>query len=187
MSETLNRIAPGCSIICVNNVTEGAACTVLLAKEIINNENELMIANTDQWVDIDIDIYLSKLKDEELDGLIMSMTATDPKWSFIGFDEQNKVSQVVEKQVISNEATVGIYNFRRGSDFVIGAENMIKNNERVNGEFYVAPVYNELILDKKRVSYFNIGFENAGMFGLGIPQDLQNFLKNPISLNSVNF
>ena len=83
MEDTLRRIAPGCIIVPVNVVTEGAACTVLLAREYINNEDELMIANSDQWVDIDINIYLDLLKQHDSDGLIMTMWADDPKWSFV--------------------------------------------------------------------------------------------------------
>jgi NDP-sugar pyrophosphorylase family protein len=181
MSETLNRIAPGCSIISVNNVTEGAACTVLLAKDLINNENELMIANTDQWVDTDIDNYLKVLNHEGLDGLIMTMTANDNKWSYVGFDDSGNVTELVEKQVISDEATVGIYNFKHGKDFIIAAEEMIKENLRVNGEFYVAPVYNHLINMGHKLGVFNIGEENKGMYGLGIPSDLEAFVKNSIS------
>jgi dTDP-glucose pyrophosphorylase len=181
MSDTLNRIAPGCSIIPVDNVTEGAACTVLLAKQLINNENELMIANTDQWVDVDINNYLNVLNQNKLDGLIMTMAANDSKWSYVGFDESGNVNNVVEKQVISNEATVGIYNFKEGKNFVLAAEEMIKNDLRVNGEFYVAPVYNHLIKMGHKLGVFNIGEENNGMYGLGIPSDLQSFLRNKIS------
>ena len=91
------------------------------------------------------------------DGLIMTMTADDPKWSFVGLDGRRLVTRVVEKEVISNEATVGIYNFRRGSDFVRAAEQMIAKNLRVNNEFYVAPVYNELIAEGARDCYLQRG------------------------------
>ena len=186
MSDTLNRIAPGCSIITVNDVTEGAACTVLLAKEIINNDNELMIANTDQWVDTDIDDYLDVLIQDGSDGLIMTMTARDNKWSYVGFDNFGNVTELVEKQVISNEATVGIYNFKHGKDFVFAAEEMIKQNLRVNGEFYVAPVYNHLISLGHKLSVFNIGEENNGMYGMGIPADLEAFLGLEISRSAAS-
>lgn len=186
MSDTLNRIAPGCSIISVSNVTEGAACTVLLAKEIINNDNQLMIANTDQWVNTDIDEYLNVLYNNELDGLIMTMTASEDKWSYVGFDDEGNVIKLVEKDVISNEATVGIYNFKHGKDFVMAAEEMIKNNLRVNGEFYVAPVYNHLIHIGHKLGVFNIGEENNGMYGMGIPTDLDSFLELDISKTAVS-
>lgn len=181
--EKLKTWAPGCEVILLDGLTKGAACTVLIATDMINNDNPLMIANSDQFIDININDYLAYMTKKELDGLIMTMTADDPKWSFVGFDESGKVNRVVEKQVISNEATVGIYNFKRGQDFITGAESMIKSNLRVNGEFYVAPVYDQLIASQKTIGVYNIGSENNGMYGLGIPTDLEYFLQSPISAN----
>lgn len=175
----LNRISPGCAIVPVSEVTEGAACTVLLAEEYINNEDKMMIANSDQYVDIDINEYIAAI--EEYDGLIMTMKADDPKWSFIKYDEDNFVTLLREKEVISDEATVGIYNYKYGSDFVKYAKQMIKKGIRVNNEFYVAPVYNEMIEEDKKIVFYNIGSEDQGMYGLGIPEDLNKFLANPIS------
>ena len=181
MRVTLERIAPGCTIIPVNKVTEGAACTVLLAKEIIDNEYPLMLANSDQWVDIDINDYLADLDRKNADGLIMTMWADHPKWSYIGINENGFINKVVEKQVISNEATVGIYNFRHGSDFVRAAEQMITGNLRVNNEFYVAPVYNEMINWGAKVAFYNVGRDGKGMYGMGVPVDLNEFIQNPVS------
>ena len=182
---TLSQIAPNCVIVPVSDVTEGAACTVLLARDYINSSDQLMIANSDQWVDIDINTYLNQLEIQNADGLIMTMTADDPKWSYVSFDENGYVSNVVEKIVISSEATVGIYNFKHGSDFVNGAENMINKNLRVNNEFYVAPVYNEMISLGSKIGIYNVGKEFNGMYGLGIPSDLEIFLDMPISLKSI--
>ncbi len=181
LQTALRAAAPGCEIVPVEGVTEGAACTVLLARHLIDTAEPLMLANSDQWVDADVDDYLGEMECHGADGLIMTMTADDPKWSFVGFDADGEVASVVEKQVISNEATVGIYNFRRGSDFVRAADRMIARGLRVNGEFYVAPVYNQLIADGARVVIYNVGSEGAGMYGLGIPSDLTAFLANPIS------
>ena len=173
--------APGCEIVEIDGLTEGAACTVLAAAALIDDERPLMIANSDQYVDCDIDDYLSGMDRRGLDGLIMTMKANDPKWSFVGLDALGMVTTVVEKKVISDEATVGIYNFRHGRDFVAGARAMIAANERVNGEFYVAPVYNALIKAGARIGIHNIGTDGAGMHGLGIPADLLAFLKLPVS------
>ena len=181
LDSRLREWAPGCSIVVVDRVTEGAACTVLLARDLIDSDEPLMIANCDQWVDTNIDEYLSAMNIETLDGLIMTMTASDPKWSYVRFDQSGGITEVVEKKVVSNEATVGIYNFRHGADFVRGADEMIAKNLRVNNEFYVAPVYNELVKAGKRLGVFNIGAEDAGMYGLGIPEDLDKFLANPLS------
>jgi dTDP-glucose pyrophosphorylase len=144
-----------------------------------------MLANSDQWVDVQIERYLDSMDRNRADGLIMTMKANDPKWSFVGLDKSNFVTRVVEKEVISDEATVGIYNFRRGADFVRAADQMIAKNLRVNGEFYVAPVYNQLIDEGARIAIYNVGSEGQGMYGLGIPKDLDLFLANPVSLKAV--
>ncbi len=176
LENRLKEMSPNCIVVPVNQVTEGAACTVLLAEKYIDNEDMLMMANSDQYVDIDINEYIQAMDDS--DGLIMTMYADDPKWSFIKYDERKYVTMVREKEVISNEATVGIYNFKRGSDFVQYAHQMIDKNIRVNNEFYVAPVYNEMIEDGKKVKFYNVGREDDGMYGLGIPSDLEKFVRN---------
>jgi dTDP-glucose pyrophosphorylase len=162
-------------IIPINHVTDGAACTVLLAEKFINDENSLMIANCDQYVSVSIDDYLAKMIENQYDGYIMTMTAEDPKWSFVRLNGQNEVIEVVEKKVVSNEATVGIYNYKHGSQFVKAAKEMINANDRVNNEFYVAPAYNYMIREKLRVGYMNIGSDRNGMYGLGVPEDLTYF------------
>jgi dTDP-glucose pyrophosphorylase len=177
--------APGCQIVELDGLTEGAACTVLAAAPLIDSDAPLMIANSDQYVDCDIDDYLADMDRKNLDGLIMTMKANDPKWSFVGLTAEQLVTHVVEKQVISDEATVGIYNFRSGREFVAGARAMIAANERVNGEFYVAPVYNALINKGARIGIRNIGTDGAGMHGLGIPADLEAFLRLPLSQRAV--
>jgi len=186
VDKSLQEWAPGCEVVVVDQVTEGAACTVLLAKRLIDNNDTLMIANSDQWIDMDINGYLVRMDEQGLDGLIMTMWADDPKWSFVSLDSTDRVTKVVEKEVISNEATVGVYNFKRGSDFVRAAEQMIKRDLRVNGEFYVAPAYNELICDGAKVGYFNIGEAGDGMYGLGIPEDLCAFTALSISKAAVD-
>ena len=181
MRETLERIAPGCTIVPVTKVTEGAACTVLLVRDVIDNDDPLMLANSDQWVDININDYLAEMERQQSDGLIMTMWADHPKWSYVGFDDMGRVNRVVEKQVVSNEATVGIYNFRHGRDYVRAAEQMIAKNLRVNNEFYVAPAYNEMIGWKAKIAIYNVGKEYDGMYGMGIPSDLDLFLRLPVS------
>jgi dTDP-glucose pyrophosphorylase len=172
---TLNRLCPGCNIVKVNKVTEGAACTVLLAKQFINNDEPLMIVNADQYVELDVNSYLEKMESESADGIIMTFWSDHPKWSYCKMNQDGTVAQVVEKKVVSNEATVGIYNFKSGRDFVIAAELMIEKNLRVNGEFYVAPVYDQLIAGGAKVVICDTGREYNGMYGLGTPDDLGFF------------
>ena len=176
LADKLEEFAPGCIIIPINYITEGAACTVLLAEKYIDSDNAMMIANSDQYVDTDINKYISRV--ENHDGLIMTMPANHPKWSYIKYDKSGYVTLVREKEVISNEATVGIYNYLHGCDYVKYAHQMIEKNIRVNNEFYVAPVYNEMIEDEKKIVFQNVG---ESMYGLGVPEDLKYFMEQPFA------
>jgi NDP-sugar pyrophosphorylase family protein len=171
----LRRVCPGCEIVTVNQVTEGAACTVLLAREIIDSDAPLMLANSDQYVELDINDYLAAGDRAGVSGLIMTFWSDHPKWSYCRMRPDGTVGEVVEKQVVSNEATVGIYNFRQGRDFVRAADRMIAENLRVNNEFYVAPTYNQLICEGHTVITADTGKDRAGMYGLGVPEDLDFF------------
>lgn len=187
IDEKLKEFAPGCEIIVVDQVTEGAACTVLLAKDLINNDNPLMIANSDQWIDIDINDYLNSMDEKKAQGLIMTMWANDPKWSFVRLDKKGHVTETVEKQVVSNHATVGIYNYKKGRYFVESAESMISNNFRVNNEFYVAPAYNWMPKECVKTIPYSIGKVMDGMYGLGTPEDLEKFIAHPVSKKATDF
>lgn len=182
IGSVLARAAPGCAIVPVDTVTEGAACTVLLAEALIDNDDPLMIANTDQYVVVDLDRYLAASDGAGCGGLIMTFAASDPKWSYVRKDAAGRIVEVVEKQVVSSEATVGIYNFRRGGDFVRAAKSMIARDLRVNGEFYVAPAYNQLIREGADIRSYAIEGEGVGMHGLGTPDDLQRFLERDPAL-----
>lgn len=170
----LNLIAPGCKIVEVEKLTEGAACTALLAKEYINNENPLFFANSDQFVEWDSCEFMYKMQETNSDGGIVTFPATHPKWSFAKINEFNLVTEVAEKSPISQNATVGFYYWKHGSDFVKYAEEMIQENIRVNNEFYVCPVFNQAIQDKKEIRAFEI----EKMWGIGTPEDLNYFLEN---------
>lgn len=181
LKEKLKEWSPGCEVILINGITEGAACTVLKARQFINNDHPLMIANSDQFISCNIDQYLAAIAPErKLDGLIMTMFSSDPKWSYVLFDNQGKVVKVVEKEVVSDEATVGIYNFSKGRYFVESADRMISENIRSKGEFYVAPCYDYLAERGAEIDVFNIGSEGKGMYGLGTPADLEYFISSRV-------
>ena len=174
LDSLLKLIAPGCKIVETDGLTEGAACTALLAKDFIDNDAPLFFANSDQFVEWDSNEFMYKMNETNADGGIVSFTATHPKWSFAKVDENGLVTEVAEKNPISDIATVGYYFWKQGSDFVKYAEQMIEKDIRVNGEFYVCPVFNEAINDCKEIRTFN----TDGMWGLGTPEDLKYYLEN---------
>ena len=170
----LNLIAPNCNIVQVDGLTEGAACTTLLAKEFINNDAPLVMANSDQFVEWNSNECLYAFNADGIDGGILTFKATHPKWSYAKVGSDGFVSEVAEKKPISDNATVGIYFWKKGSDYVKYAEQMIAKNIRTNNEFYVCPVFNEAIQDGKKVRIKNI----KGMWGIGTPEDLNYFLEH---------
>jgi len=174
LKDTLNNFCPNNEIVQIEGVTEGAACTTLLAKRYIDNNQPLIIANSDQFVEWNSDEFMYACSASDLDANILTFKSTHPKWSYAKVNELGYVTEVAEKKPISDIATVGIYYWRRGNDYVKYAEQMIAKNIRVNNEFYVCPVFNEAIQDNKKVRTYNI----EKMWGLGTPEDLEYFLKN---------
>lgn len=172
----LNLITPDCKIVEVDGLTEGAACTVLLAKEYIDNNNQLILTNSDQFIEWNSTDFMCQMNEKNFDGGIMCFEATHPKWSFAKTNEDGIITEVAEKNPISNQATAGIYYWKHGSDFVKYAEQMIKKNIRVNNEFYTCPVYNHAIEDNKII--FNYEIPTNNMWGLGTPEDLNYYLEN---------
>jgi dTDP-glucose pyrophosphorylase len=159
----------------VQELTKGAACTALLAERFIDNDEDLLIANSDQYVVFNQKNFETMRRHcNKADGLVFTFNAIHPKWSFVKTNESGEVIKVEEKNPISDIATCGIYWYRKGSDFVRYAHRMIEKNIRTNNEFYIAPVYNEMLLDNKTIFPFFV----EKMWGLGTPEDLDSFLRN---------
>lgn len=160
----------------IDKLTEGTACTILFAKKYIDNSSPLLIANSDQIVDIKIADFINHCLNKNHDGSILTFSDPErnPKWSFVKKNDLGLVDEVREKVPISDEATVGIYFFSKGSDFVDAAVQMFIENDRVNNEFYTCPTYNYLISQGKKVGTYKIKREY--MHGIGTPEDLNNYL-----------
>ena len=171
---TLDRITNGkFEYVVVDGMTEGAACTALLAEEYIDNDEDLLIANSDQYIEYSPQNFLMLKNLTSADAIVYTFNAVHPKWSFVKTNSRGYAVEVAEKKPISNIATCGIYWYRHGSDFVKYAKQMIEKDIRVNNEFYIAPVYNELIQDGKAL----IPFYVHSMWGIGTPEDLRYFLE----------
>lgn len=170
----LNNLCPGCTVIDTGGgATEGAACSLLLTKHIINNDRPLVVINSDNIIEWSPSQFHTELP--HADGMILVFKDTNPKWSFVKLDDSNKyVVEVAEKNPISDLATAGMYIWRKGSDFVWAAEQMIAKNIRVNNEFYLCPTYNENIQAGQKIIVCNVN----KMHGVGTPEDLEMYLKN---------
>jgi dTDP-glucose pyrophosphorylase len=161
----------------IDGLTEGTACSILYARHLINDDTPLIIANSDQIVDFDPEKFVDDCLCQNLDGSILTFEdpIRNPKWSFACIDDNGLVCEVREKQPISEHATVGIYLFRRGADFVDAAIEMMLRQDRVNNEYYTCPTYNYLIEKGCRIVIYNI--PASSMHGIGTPEDLDIYLK----------
>jgi len=178
LKHLLNLISPNCEIIQIDEITEGAACTTLLAEKYINNDEPLLMANSDQYLDWNSNEFMYSMIADDIDGGILTFTATHPKWSFAKLDDSGFVERVAEKDPISNIATVGVYFWTKGSDYVKYCKQMIEKDIRTNNEFYVCPVYNQGIEDGKKIKTYHI--DRKQMWGLGTPEDLKRFLDEKV-------
>ena len=174
LKKVLEIIKPNCKVIFTEGLTEGAACTTLLAEEYINNDRPLLIANSDQFIEWDQNEAMYYFISTESDGGILTFESSHPKWSYARLDDTGKVDLVAEKEPISKNATVGVYYWKKGKDYVKYANQMIEKDKRVNNEFYVCPVFNEAIEDNKKILIKDI----EKMWGLGTPEDLNYFFSN---------
>lgn len=175
LRETLSRIANNrMQIVEVDGLTDGAACTALLAKDLINSDDDLLIANSDQIIEYEPQNFNLMRNLTNVDAIVWTFNDVHPKWSFVKTNSRGFCVEVAEKKPISDIATCGIYWYRKGSDFVKSAEQMIQKNLRIKNEFYIAPVYNELIAQGKTL----IPFFVHKMHGVGTPEDLKNYLRN---------
>ena len=174
LNHFLRLITPNCEIVQIDKMTEGAACTTLLAKKYIDNDEPLLIANSDQYIEWDSNEFMYSMVADDIDGGILTFTASHPKWSFAKLNKEGFVEKVAEKEPIRNIATVGIYFYSKGSDYIKYTEQMIERDIRTNNEFYVCPVFNEAIQDGKKIKIYHIDKEQ--MWGMGTPEDLKRFI-----------
>lgn len=171
LDKKLLEIDPMAKVVKINEITEGAACTVLLAKDLINNEHPLIVRDCDQIANWNAGHFLEFVQRNRADGAIVNINTDKPNYSFSKVDNAGRIYETAEKKVISNHGSAGIYYFGKGSDFVKYAQRMIEKNIRTNNEFYITPVYNQFIEDSKLILHYPI----AENFQLGTPKE---FLEN---------
>jgi dTDP-glucose pyrophosphorylase len=170
------------NFIYLEEITDGAARTVFNATRYLDPDKPMIVANSDQYVSKSLEQFVEIASNPNSDGCILTMNANSNKWSYIGVNSKNKINQVVEKQEISNEATVGIYSWQKVRDFTKSFEDMVRANDKVNNEYYLAPTYNYMIKKGAKIDYLNIGEIDVQVHGLGTPEDLKKFEDNPQSM-----
>ena len=176
ISQYISNHVKESKIIIQDEKQPGAASSSLLAKDLIDNDDHLVIANVDQYIEDDISAIIKSFILKGVDGGILTFDNSEAKWSYVKNNNFGVVDAVAEKNVISNEATCGIYFWNKGSDYVKYANQMIQKGIKTNNEFYICPVYNEAIEDSRLI----ISHKVKEMHGIGTPEDLDAFLQKNI-------
>ena len=145
-----------CDIVKLSGQTRGAVCSALMAVEVINNNNPLIVANGDQVIESSLADITKSFQKEKLDAAVITFQSVHPKWSYVRVDEKNKVVESAEKRPLSKNAVAGFYYFAKGKDFVTAAMQSIAKDAHINEVFYIAPVLNELVLAGKNIGHHAI-------------------------------
>jgi NDP-sugar pyrophosphorylase family protein len=170
----------------LSELSEGPAHTVEFAKSSLDMEQPLVIANSDQYLDFDFDQFFLCLSDDGCQGAVLTMQDDSPKWSYAKIDANGNIVSIIEKQVVSKSATAGIYGFSKARYFFEALQVMKERNNRVNGEFYVGPVYNYLEFSNGKIRNFDMGPVGNVMHGLGVPEDYERFILTNTSMKAAS-
>lgn len=187
LDDVLKLLSSDCDhrIIKLPKETKGAACTALMGIEHINNDTELLIANSDQILDRDaLNAAIAHFRAEKADAGVICFNSVHPRWSYACTDHRGRVTELAEKHPISNHAIAGVYYFKEGRSFVKSAFDSILKDARVDGMFYVAPTMNELILNGENVLCYQIPNESYHSFYS--PQRIRDFCTKGNSMMDVN-
>ena len=170
------------TILAVDEITDGPAGTLEVARPALDMNLPLVVANSDQYLDSQLNDFYDDLSTGTYDGEILAMRDSDPKWSFARVNDDGLLLELREKVVISDLATVGIYGYARADLAFDAIAKMREARDTTNGEYYVGPAYNYLVESGKRVFVRDLGPVSTVMYGLGIPKDLDIFLNTKLSL-----
>jgi len=174
LDSVLKLLAGECSVqVRIDKQTAGAACSSLLAIDYINNDDALIISNADQCFDQNLNDYITRFQNRNLDAGVICFESVHPRWSYVATDKNGLVIEASEKRPISRDAVAGIFYFKHGRYFVDAAMKSITKGASVDGKFYIAPVLNELILDSKKIGIEHI--DNNDYHTFYSPQMLEDY------------
>jgi NDP-sugar pyrophosphorylase family protein len=156
LDNVVTLLWPNANVLNVRGKTKGAACTALLAADMIDADEELLIVNGNEMLDADFSEIVEGFRRRNLDAGVVVFHSIHPRYSYVRLDENELVVEAAEKRPISTNATVGFYWFARGSEFVRAAKEMIRKDACVNDNFYICPTFNELVLEHKQIGIHKV-------------------------------
>jgi NDP-sugar pyrophosphorylase family protein len=175
IDKKLKDLYPDCNIVSVDYITDGSATTCMLAREFIDNDEELISTNCDQYMRWDGSAFRHWLNETDADGALVTFYSDSQSNSYARVGADGYVDLVREKEVISQYSSNGIHYWRKGRYFCESYDRMVEANDRTNNEFYVAPTYNYMISNGLKVKVYNIDREEH--CSTGTPLDLEKLIK----------
>lgn len=175
LDDMLRLLIPGCKIIVADGATKGSACSCLLAVDEIEGGRPLIIAGGDQLMLRSPQEIITEFQENDYDGGVVIFDDIHPRWSFVKLDENGMVIEAAEKRPISRNATTGFYYFKKADYFIQSAQEMIKKDASVNGQYYVCPCFNEMVLANKRIGAYRI--EKSEYFNFSQQKGIDDYEK----------
>ena len=173
LDTVLKNLKPDCKIISIDEITDGAASTILKAKDMISKDDPIIVANCDQLIDWSSSRFIDFINKKNPDGALVTYTSTHPRNSFVKTNEENQVIEIAEKKPISDIANAGIFYSKSGKDMILAIENMINKNIRTNNEFFLSTAFNEYDLKKSKILTYHV----KEVKSMGTPEELENSRK----------
>lgn len=176
LDETLRLLTQDqCKIVMLDHDTKGAACSSLIAIDLINNHDPLVIANFDQLFDCNLGEYLKQLQSSACDAGCLTFDSTHPRWSYVLVNDKGQVMEAAEKRPLSRHAIAGFYYYQHGQEFIKAAQLAIRKSCSNSEIFYISPTFNELILQNKFVQAITV--PNEVYHSFYTPQKIEEFEK----------
>jgi NDP-sugar pyrophosphorylase family protein len=173
LTQILRKIQPNCTEIMLEKDQLGAADAALHAKEYTDNDDELIITNCDQILEWDSNKFLKYIKENKADGVVVLYKSTSIKDSYAEIID-NKISKIKEKDLISDNALIGVHYWKNGKDFVKSAEALLLSSLGLQKECYISETYNFLIKEGKSILPYAI--PNNEYICLGTPEYVEIYL-----------
>ena len=151
IDSVIGLAAPGSAVVPIAGETQGAACTALMCIEHIDPADEMLVLNSNEFLDIDYKAAVEGFRRANYDAAVVTFHSIHPRYSYVQLDGDGLIVEAAEKHPISRHATAGFYWFQRGADFIAGAQDMIRKDAHVDGKFFISLVFNELVLQQKRM------------------------------------
>jgi NDP-sugar pyrophosphorylase family protein len=176
LDKIVELLVPGSDVVTISEKTLGSGCSALYVASKIGLDEELLIISANEYIDVDFVEVINSYRKNKFDAGTIIFESIHPRFSYVKINDEGLVIQAAQQNPISKNATVGMFWFKKSGDFVKHAKSMIKKDVRVIDKFFIAPVFNEFILEQQKIGVFKI--ESLKYHPLKTENHINNFSKD---------